>query len=279
MKAKSSPKSVNELAASLIQAWRSIVQSPGPADFLQTREFRLCVSKVIEIQQRRKELFPFNGMWKESSLLGAYMVYFWPIHYQQACRLFRQNKQPLGHVWVLEAGAGAYTVAALESGAKSVTAFESQDRCRMMVSTFVAKLAHTLSISAWSFPQIPQIKDPHQPEADTIILGHSLQFEPGTTDWAKPWLKWIIALTKKLNPGGRLIIVEPGYPSHKKALQLLKKELEANLSETTLRDSGNIDTLSFPIERTQLMHDIMRSARRQELKNECEIWTLQRPGL
>lgn len=278
MKTKISPKSVHELAPALIQAWRHIVQSPGPTDFLQTREFRLCVSKVLEIQQRLKKGLSFSSLWKDSSLMGAYMAYFWPIHYQQALHLFRKKNQ-LGHVWVIDAGAGAYTVAALECGASSVRAFESQDRCRMEVSRFVAKMAHTLSMSSWRFPQVPYVKTSSEPEADTIILGHGLHLEQDLTKWAQSRSAWICALTHKLNPGGRLIIVEGSDPLHRKALQQLKKELESQISQTTLRDSGKIETLSFAIERTQLMHDIMRSLRRQELKSECEIWTLHRPGL
>jgi hypothetical protein len=275
MKTKNAPKSVHELSPALIQAWRHIVQSPGPIDFLQTREFRLCVSKVLELQKSLKNHLPFNSFWKDNLLLGAYMAYFWPIHYQQARHLFLQKNQKPGHVWVMDAGAGAYTVAALECGASQVTAFESQDRCRMEVSKFVAKMAHTLSMYSWRFPAVPSAEAGN---ADTIILGHGLAIKD-EANWSKPWVKWICALTQKLNPGGRLIIVESSDPAHKKALQTLKKELEAELNTTQLRDSGVIETLCFPLERTQLMHDIMRSTRRQELKSECEVWTLQRPGL
>jgi hypothetical protein len=210
--------------------------------------------------------------------MGAYMAYFWPIHYQQARHLFGK-KNHLGHVWVIDAGAGAYTVAALECGASCVRAFESQDWCRMEVSKFVAKMAHTLSMSSWRFPQVPYVNSPSQPEADTIILGHGLQIGQDLEQWSKSCCAWICALTQKLNPGGRLIIVESNDSIHKKALQLLKKELEAQITQTPLRDSGTIETRSFAIERTQLMHDIMRSLRRQELKSECEVWTLYRPGL
>lgn len=276
MKTKNAPKSVHELAPALIQAWRQIVQSPGPHDFLQTREFRLCVSKVLDIQQRLKNNQPFSSLWKDNVLMGAYMAYFWPIHYQQARHLFHQKNQRLGNIWIFDAGAGAYTVAALECGASHVTAFEGLDRCRMEVSKFVAKMGHTLSMQSWKFPSLPQTGDDL---ADTIVLGHGLTPGQDLIQWVKPWVKWICSLAQKLSPGGRFIIVTSSDPLHKKALQALKKELEEHLSNTPLRDSGVIETLSFALERTQLMHDIMRSARRQELKSECEVWTLYRPGL
>ena len=64
----------------LIWVWRRFHKESGPPDVLQTREFRRVVEAV---KAMKTEPDPFQNR----DLLGAYLLYYWVLHYQQALSL------------------------------------------------------------------------------------------------------------------------------------------------------------------------------------------------
>lgn len=273
MKAPSTLKTVHQHAPALIQAWRQIIKSPGPSDTLLTREFRLCVSKVIELSAFHKDAVNFSTLWSKSPLLGAFMTYFWPIYYQEAQYLFRQQNKPLGRVLDLGCAAGPFTIAALENKATDVWALDSNERCLMVLSEFAARLGHTLTVRQWN----PLKPWPVEGSFDTIIAGHSLlPLAACNPEQAYKIIKQAISL---LAPGGRILIIEQEDPKRKKALGTLFKMIQEQEQLLSLRPLKPIEGYSLPLERTQLMHDIMRSAKRQELKRTLSLLSIEKPAL
>lgn len=278
MKAKNSPKqpskSIHELGPYLIQAWRHLVRSSGPSDYLLTREFRLCTSSVAEFQKLFKDQVNWTQVWQRSPLFGAYMTYFWPIHYQQARSIFQQQSRALGRVLDVGSGPGAFTLAALECFSKEVVALDSSERCLMLLSEFAARLGHTLSIREWRYPEPLMSIDG---TFDTITLGHSLLEIAGFD--LKQSMNLIQMLVHHLSPGGKILIVENDDPKRRKVLTDIQRSVQQPGPSLHLRPQAKLQELSLPFERTRLMHDIMRSLKRQELKSELLILSLDKPAL
>jgi SAM-dependent methyltransferase len=266
-------KSIHDLAHALIHTWRQIVKSPGPIDFLQTREFRLCVQKVIDLSQQMKSGHSLQASWLSSPMLGAFMVYYWPIYYQEAHFLIKKNDKALGRVLDLASGPGPFTLAALENGAKEVFAADANERCLMILSEFVARLGHTLNVRAWNYPKPFIIEG----SFDTIFLGHSLlaecECEPQKA------FNIIKEIVKILAPGGRILILENYSSTHKRTLQALFDLIKPREKELRIDPLELIENFKIPLERTQLMIDIMRSIRKQEMRKDVMLLQLQKNSL
>src|SRR5689334_12598967 len=90
MKSKRNPlPDLETVVPLLIGAWRRLHKLSGPADKLQTREFRSVVASVMELQkglETGNELIK-QDYFSDRELLGAYLLYHWLIHYQQGLSL------------------------------------------------------------------------------------------------------------------------------------------------------------------------------------------------
>ncbi len=110
----------------LIGVWRRFHKLSGPADVLQTREFRSVVDAVQRLQEGLTTGDTLIGQdyFTQPELLGAYLLYDWVLHYQQGMALINEIPAVPGRVLDLASGPGAFAFASLRHGANEVIAID-----------------------------------------------------------------------------------------------------------------------------------------------------------
>ena len=117
---------MKQLSPSLIGVWRRYHKLSGPADILQTREFRTVVEAVQKLQKGLETGNDLIGQdyLAEPDLLGAYLLYYWVLHYQQGLAFINEIPHSPGRVLDLASGPGAFAFAASRHGAREVVAID-----------------------------------------------------------------------------------------------------------------------------------------------------------
>lgn len=222
MKSKKIPQSdLEQIIPLLMGVWRRFHKLAGPADVLQTREFRSVVAAVQTLQKGLETGRDLVGQdyFNKPDLLGAYLLYQWVVHYQQGLSLI--NELPFTPRRVLDvcSGPAPFSFAALRHGASDVVAMDRNLNALQMGAEVCGR---------YGFPLMIRKQDALKPLAvegsfDLIIVGHCLEeiFPDTKKNWVQEQKEWIDRLLKLLTPQGCLLIVENSLlPSNRRVLQL-----------------------------------------------------------
>lgn len=193
----------------LIGVWRRFHKLSGPADGLQTREFRTVVEGVQTLQKGLESGDALIGedYFSKPDLLGAYLLYQWVLHYQQGLALINEIPFPLGRVLDLASGPGAFGFAALRHGAREVVAIDRNPTALKLASEITGRYGFPLTARAHSLLKFPF---PVEGKFDLIILGYCLEelFPVTQKGWNQTQKGWIKSLSPLLSPQGMILFVE-----------------------------------------------------------------------
>lgn len=204
MKTKKITVDLEEIIPHLISVWRRFHKLIGPADKLQTREFRKVVEDVIKIQNG---LDSGKDYFEDRDLVGAYLLYQWILHYQEGLSLIQELPFTPNRVLDLCAGPCAFSFAALKLGATDVTAVDRSLTALNLGAEVCGRWGFPLTIRKWTFGKE---KLPVEGKFDLIIVGYCLEElfpSSGSTFLAKREA-WIKDLMKLLSPEGQILIVD-----------------------------------------------------------------------
>lgn len=222
MKSKRTPPSdLETITPILIGAWRRMLKESGPADKLQTREFRRVVSLIKEMQQHlSSESSLGNTYFETPDNLGAYLLYHWIIHYQQGLSLIGELPQAPGRVLDVCSGPGAFAFAAMRYGAHDVVAIDKSERALQLGAEVCGRYGYPLSARTWN-----ALKErlPVEGQFDLIIVGHCLSelFPPKSKNSQQNQCDFIKSLLDRLTPDGYLMIVDSSHSeANRRILQL-----------------------------------------------------------
>lgn len=204
------PPQTEELIPLLIAQWRKLKKTPGPPDRLQTREFR---SVVADVQKLRTGWQAKGNFWggdplKDPDFLGAYLLYYWPIHYQEALSFLSEIPTTPRRVLDLCSGAAPFAYAALKHGAQEVIAFDRNREALNLGAQICGRNGFPLSLR---FGDVLTTNWLSEKPFDLITLGYGLfdLFPPITLskslDRAVAFVK---RLVERLKPEGHLLLVE-----------------------------------------------------------------------
>ncbi len=217
---------VEELMPALISAFRKITKEPGPSDQLQTREFRRAAEKVKELKKELdKGTFSSKAL-RDSHTLASYLLYFFPLHYQEIFSAMKELPKAPDRVLDLQSHTCAGAYAAIKQGATEVIATGPEERSLRVGSEMIGRMGHPLSIRKWDPLQGPL---PVDPGFDLIILNHSLfQLFPPNQE-GKVIIETVTAfietLLTYLNPEGHLLITTSSLEPLNRQLFLLRDHL------------------------------------------------------
>lgn len=205
----------------LIGVWRRFHKISGPADVLQTREFRGVVEgvkKLKEIWDGDKSLIG-QDYFSQPDLLGSYLLYQWVIHYLEGISLI--NEVPIVPRRVLDICSGpcSYAFAALRHGATDVFAVDQNLSALTLGAEVCGRYGMPLNIRQWKHGKALPVEG----KFDLIIVGHCLEelFPATDSNWQEKQQKFISSLLYRLSPEGYLLIVDNSYAdANKRILQL-----------------------------------------------------------
>lgn len=219
MKTKKAPTNDFEtIMPILIGAWRRLRKEQGPPDVLQTREFRSVVDAVKTLQKGGQDLFA------KQELLAAYLLYQWPVHYQQGMSLIGELPEPPKRVLDICSGPAPFAFAALRHGAREVFATDKNGAALELGAEVCGRYGLPLSIRKWDCTSQPL---PVEGKFDLIILGHGLEelFPDTHKGWQEKQHQFITALLARLTPRGHLLLVESSYQDANRRVLMLRDQL------------------------------------------------------
>lgn len=216
MKNKKAPTlDLENILVLLIEIWRRFRKEKGPLDKLQTREFRSVVEGVQKLQeeQRGKESFA------DPHLLGAYLLYHWVIHYQQAMSLLGELPNTPKRVLDVCSGPAPMAFAALRHGASEVYAVDRNASALQLGAEICGRYGMPIQTRVWDC--LGQKTLPVGGSFDLIILGHCLEELFQEKSGKERQYLFVKSLLERLNPTGHLLLVGSSYSeSNQRILQL-----------------------------------------------------------
>lgn len=210
----------------LIGVWRRFHKLSGPPDVLQTREFRSVVSAVNTLQKGLETGDALIGQdyFSQPDLLGAYLLYYWVLHYQQGLSLINELPNPPKRVLDLASGPGPMAFAALRHGAREVMAIDRNEQALKLASEVAGRYGFPLAVRKHSLQQFPL---PVEGKFDLIIVSHCLNelFPNHEKGWKDRQRHWIENLLSSLSTEGSILFVENSILSTNHRLLALRDQL------------------------------------------------------
>ncbi len=209
----------------LLGVWRRFHKLAGPADVLQTREFRGVVEAVTSLRAESHNGRSLVGSdyFADRDLLGAYLLYQWVIHYQEGMSLLGELPRTPNRVLDLCSGPGAFAFAALRHGAREVVATDRNLSALNMAAEVCGRYGFPLSIRQWNC-----LKGnlPDEQRFDLIIVGHCLQdLFQGDRTGTQAFIERL--MKHYLTEDGFLLIVESSAQEANDAVLSLRDSLVA----------------------------------------------------
>lgn len=284
------PSDLETVMPLLIGIWRRYHKLTGPADKLQTREFRSVVEAVQVLQNGLEKGAELRGQnyFSEPHLLGAYLLYQWVIHYQQGLSLINEMPFTPGRVLDMGSGPAAFAFAALRHGAHEVIAVDRNLTALQLGAEVCGRYGFPLSIRQHNCVTASL---PVEGEFDLIIVGHCLEeLFPDTDRQAQDKQKqWIDQLLARLTPQGCLLLVESSLLQANRRLLLLRdrlvKEGVAIQAPCVWRgECPALQTKNSPcyaqreLEKPYLMKEIQRAAQINLSSLKMSYLMIKKPG-
>ncbi|MEN9799451.1 MAG: hypothetical protein RL653_3147 [Pseudomonadota bacterium] len=206
----------------LIATWRKARNkgrpAPGPEDRLLPQEVKEVAAGIRHLSlglTRERELAGAKYM-DDPKLLGAYLLFYWPVSYAQGRQVFGELQRKPRRVLDLGSGPGPLAFAAQDAGAAEVTAADRSRPALELARALAAEAGEALATREW---------DPHKgtgaPDGqfDAISLGHVLNELHGTgPDAVARRAALCEQLLQKVKPGGSLVLIEPALRDTTRAL-------------------------------------------------------------
>lgn len=217
------PADLETIIPLLIGQWRRTLQIAGPAEQLQTREFRSVVAEISALQEG---LFTGSSLFGEDYFgtkerLGAYTLYHWLIHYQQGLSLINELPETPHRVLDICAGPCSFAFAALRHGATDVTAIDRSVSALQWGAQLCGRYGMPLTIRDG---KIDSRLCGVQGQFDLIIVGHALWEVYPDEDKVHAFVETLLT---RLAPQGHLLIVDSSYPAVNKKLLALRDHVVA----------------------------------------------------
>ncbi|MFL5263414.1 MAG: small ribosomal subunit Rsm22 family protein [Anaeromyxobacteraceae bacterium] len=152
-------------------------------------------------------------------LLGAYLLFYWPISYLQARGVFSELPRAPGAVLDLGSGPAPVAFAALDAGSSEAAAADRSSRALALARDLARDAGAVLATRPW---------DPARPAAlreaaagrtyDTITFGHVLNELFAGAGAAERRAKLLDEAAGLVRPGGSLVVIEPALRETSRAL-------------------------------------------------------------
>lgn len=179
---------LDELIPLCFQQYRKITKETGTLDRLQTREFKRVAAELK------------SG--KET--IGASLLYYMPLRYQEGLSLIGECGKPPKRVLDLFAGAGPYSLAALEKGAGEVVMMGKDVALLEAGAEIIGRMGYPVATREWD------IKKPLRLEGEYDLIIAAYPDEPLSDEF-------IHRLINKLSPEGSLLLVASSQPDENRA--------------------------------------------------------------
>lgn len=219
----------------LVKVWRSRGRTnkrrfeddedDGPLTPHEVKQVAQGVRTLSHGLTRARELAGAKYM-DDPALLGAYLLFYWPVSYAQARAALGELPRPR-EVLDLGSGPGPMSFAALDSGAAAVTSADRSKPALELAKLLATEATEPIATREWS-PERPLPEG----QFDLILMGHVLnelfvdgkEITPAALDKRAALLEQVLA---KVKPRGSLLVLEPALRETSRALLQVRDRLVA----------------------------------------------------
>jgi SAM-dependent methyltransferase len=207
----------------LVTVWRKAQRRPGPPH-LSTQEIREVGGAVRTLSHgltRERGLAGAKYM-EDPKLLGAYLLFYWPVSYAQARRALGELPRRHRSVLDLGSGPGPLAFAALDAGASEVTAADRSAAALALARELAVTAEESLATRPWDGRGLPE------GEFDLVTMGHVLnELHLRDSDGDARRAALCEAALAKVKPGGSLLVLEPALRDTSRGLLRVRDLLVA----------------------------------------------------
>ncbi|MCU0700616.1 MAG: small ribosomal subunit Rsm22 family protein [Myxococcaceae bacterium] len=194
----------------------------GPADRLtppEVKEVGAGIKRLSHGLTRQRELAGAKYM-DDPQLLGAYLLFYWPVSYAQSRSLFSELPARPRSLLDLGSGPGPLAFAGIDAGARETIAADRSKPALELARQLAIAASESLGTREWS-PERPL------PEGtfDVISMGHVVnELYDGDVGRRAALLEQVLTRVK---PGGSLVVMEPALRDTSRALLAVRDVLVA----------------------------------------------------
>jgi len=189
----------------------------GPVDRLSPAELKEVAAGVRQLSlglTRDRQLAGARYM-DDPKLLGAYLLFYWPVSYAQGRQALGELPQRPRRVLDLGSGPGPLAFAAMDAGAQTVVAADRSEPALTLARALATEAGEALATRGWD----PTRGAPPEGTYDVITLGHVINELYGTGPKAVLARADLLErLSGQLSPGGTLLVLEPALRETSRAL-------------------------------------------------------------
>jgi ribosomal protein RSM22 (predicted rRNA methylase) len=209
----------------LVAVWRRARKLPEGPSTLAPSEVKEVAAGVrtLSLGLTRERQLAGGRYMDDPQLLGAYLLFYWPVSYAQGRQVLGELGQRARSVLDLGSGPGPLSFAALDGGSAEVTAADRSRAALALARELAAEAGEALATREW---------DPHRAGdlpasgVDAVLFGHLLNELFGK---GEPALGRRAALVERalaaLRPGGSVVIIEPALRDTSRELLQLRDVL------------------------------------------------------
>src|SRR5215813_5020403 len=154
----------------LVAVWRRHRKLPEGPPVLVGRELKEVAQGIRALSSgltRERSLVGARYL-DDPRLLGAYLLFYWPVSYAQARAVLGELPRRPKDVLDLGSGPGPVAFAAMDAGASQVTAADRSAPALGLARALAAEAEEALATRSWSGGTLPDGR------FDVILLGHLL---------------------------------------------------------------------------------------------------------
>src|SRR5215470_2485427 len=132
----------------LLSVWRRARKRPGPPDRLEPRELKELGAAVrqLSLGLTRDRALAGERYMDDPRLLGAYLLFFWPVSYAQARQVLGELPVRPRRVLDLGSGPAPHAFAALDAGAVAATAVDRSAGALALARDLAVEADEALSV-------------------------------------------------------------------------------------------------------------------------------------
>ncbi len=202
----------------------------GATDLLapdELREVGAAVARLSKGLTRERELAGARYL-DEGKLLGAYLLFYWPVSYLQARGILSELPRRPRAVLDLGSGPAPVAFAALDAGAAEVVAADRSARALAAARSLAVAAGEPIATREWNPSRGAPIAElAGGRRFDLVTMGHVLnELFPGPDADARR-ARLLEEALELVAPGGSLVVVEPALRDTSRALLRVRDLLVA----------------------------------------------------
>lgn len=225
-------KALDRWIPRLIAVWRRLRKTRGPNHLIpqEVREVAAAISRLSLGLTRERSLVGERYL-DDPRLLGAYLLFYWPISYAQARQALGELRERPRTVLDLGSGPAPLAFAALDAGAREVTAADRSGRALEVARALAAEAGMPLATQKFSLGSDPPGKLHSLGDRsglDLIMMGHVLnELFSKSEDATSQKVELCEASAERLRPRGSLLLIEPALRDTSRQLIRVRDQLVA----------------------------------------------------